>query len=81
MTHIFFTNSDFISADKLKIMTLRPCPACRKPTAWEDNPFKPFCSERCQTRDLGAWSSENYRIAEKPQEEEGEGWSAEGEQH
>ena len=62
------------------IMTLRPCPTCRTPTAWEGNAFKPFCSERCQTRDLGAWSSESYRIPEKPQEEDGEGWSGEGEE-
>ena len=32
-------------------------------------------SERCQTRDLGAWASESYRVPEKPQEEDGEGWS------
>ena len=58
-------------------MILRPCPVCRKPTAWEGNAFKPFCSERCQTRDLGAWSSESYRVPEKPQEEDGEGWTEE----
>ena len=63
--------------DMLTSMTLRPCPTCKTPTAWEGNPFKPFCSERCQTRDLGAWSSESYRVPEKPQEEEGEGWSDE----
>lgn len=66
--------------DILTSMTLRPCPLCRKPTSWESNPFKPFCSERCQTQDLGAWSSESYRVPEKPQEEEGEGWSGEGEE-
>ena len=61
--------------DMLIPMTLRPCPVCRTPTTWEGNPYKPFCSERCQTRDLGAWSSESYRVPEKPQEEDGEGWS------
>lgn len=59
----------------LASMTLRPCPICRTPTAWEGNAFKPFCSERCRLRDLGAWSTESYRIPEKPQEEHGEGWS------
>jgi endogenous inhibitor of DNA gyrase (YacG/DUF329 family) len=46
-------------------------------TTWEGNAFKPFCSERCQTQDLSAWSSESYRVPEKPQEEDGEGWSDE----
>ena len=58
-------------------MTLRPCPTCRTPTSWEGNAFNPFCSERCKIRDLGAWSSESYRVPEKPQEEDGEGWSDE----
>jgi endogenous inhibitor of DNA gyrase (YacG/DUF329 family) len=61
--------------DKLTAMTLRPCPFCRTPTAWEGNPFKPFCSERCQLRDLGAWSSESYRVPEKPEQADGEGWT------
>lgn len=38
------------------------CPTCRKETAWENNPHRPFCSERCQLIDLGAWVSERYRI-------------------
>lgn len=56
-------------------MTTRPCPLCRKPTSWAGNPWKPFCSERCKTKDLGAWSSEAYRVPLKPEEEQGEGWS------
>ncbi len=61
-------------------MPTRPCPICRKPTAWEGNPHKPFCSERCRIQDLGAWSREDYCLPAKPEEEEGEGWSeAEGE--
>ena len=39
------------------------CPVCKKETAWKDNPFRPFCSERCRLTDLGAWASEAYRIA------------------
>ncbi len=52
-----------------------PCPICRTPVAWETTPTRPFCSERCRTRDLGAWSAESYRIAGAPESEEGEGWS------
>jgi len=39
------------------------CPVCKKETAWKDNPFRPFCSERCRLVDLGRWASEDYRIA------------------
>ena len=38
------------------------CPTCRKETAWENNPHRPFCSERCRLSDLGAWMEERYRI-------------------
>lgn len=40
-----------------------PCPSCSKPSPWSpENPWRPFCSERCKTVDLGAWASESYRI-------------------
>jgi len=38
------------------------CPICRVEVAWEGNPFRPFCSDRCRILDLGAWVSERYRI-------------------
>ncbi|MCS6926105.1 MAG: DNA gyrase inhibitor YacG [Candidatus Binatia bacterium] len=38
------------------------CPTCRRPTAWQGNPFRPFCSARCRLIDLGAWATESYRI-------------------
>jgi uncharacterized protein len=38
------------------------CPTCRRPTPWEGNPYRPFCSERCKLQDLGNWASERYRI-------------------
>jgi endogenous inhibitor of DNA gyrase (YacG/DUF329 family) len=49
---------------KLKIT----CPVCKKETRWEDNPFRPFCSERCRLIDLGKWASEEYRIAGRKQD-------------
>lgn len=39
-----------------------PCPRCGEPSVWEDNPFRPFCSERCKLIDLGAWASEEYKL-------------------
>ena len=38
------------------------CPTCRKEVEWENNPRRPFCSNRCQLIDLGAWTEERYRI-------------------
>jgi len=40
------------------------CPGCGKVLHWSDeNPFRPFCSERCKQIDLGAWASDRYSIA------------------
>jgi endogenous inhibitor of DNA gyrase (YacG/DUF329 family) len=39
------------------------CPTCSKPVEWTDsNPYRPFCSDRCQLIDLGAWANEEYRV-------------------
>lgn len=46
------------------------CPVCRKMTTWEENPYKPFCSERCRLIDLGRWASEEYRVPEGRMENE-----------
>ncbi|TAJ22140.1 MAG: DNA gyrase inhibitor YacG, partial [Nitrospirae bacterium] len=39
------------------------CPCCRREVDWEENPWRPFCSERCRIIDLGVWADERYRIA------------------
>ena len=55
-----------------------PCPRCGKQVVWStDNPFRPFCSERCKTIDLGAWATEQYRVAAEEQEEESDAPPAE----
>ena len=46
------------------------CPLCRKETYWRnaeghENPWRPFCSERCQLIDLGKWASEDYRLSQR----------------
>ncbi len=38
------------------------CPVCKKKTTWEENPYKPFCSERCKLIDLGKWATEEYKV-------------------
>ena len=40
-----------------------PCPTCRQPALFApSNRWRPFCSERCRNRDLGAWANEEYRV-------------------
>jgi endogenous inhibitor of DNA gyrase (YacG/DUF329 family) len=38
------------------------CPICDKDTEWEQNLYRPFCSERCKLIDLGKWATEEYRV-------------------
>ena len=38
------------------------CPTCGNPVEWKENPFRPFCSERCQLVDLGKWVDGEYRV-------------------
>ncbi|MGK5093844.1 DNA gyrase inhibitor YacG [Deltaproteobacteria bacterium TL4] len=38
------------------------CPYCKKPTTWENNPTRPFCSEHCKMVDLGQWISGGYPV-------------------
>ena len=38
------------------------CPICRK-VVQSDDPFVPFCSDRCRIIDLGNWASEKYVIS------------------
>jgi endogenous inhibitor of DNA gyrase (YacG/DUF329 family) len=44
------------------------CPQCKKLTEWQDNPDRPFCSERCRLIDLGQWADESYRISGRSQD-------------
>lgn len=42
------------------------CPTCKKKGTWvTENPFRPFCSDRCKLIDLGEWASENYTIPDE----------------
>lgn len=49
------------------------CPTCKKSIEWSPKEqYRPFCSERCQQIDLGAWANEEYSI---PVSEDEEKWS------
>jgi endogenous inhibitor of DNA gyrase (YacG/DUF329 family) len=40
------------------------CPTCGAQVVWlPESTFRPFCSARCKGIDLGAWASEQYRVA------------------
>ena len=59
------------------------CPTCRQPSRYDcDNPWRPFCSERCRGVDLGAWASEAYRVpAQSPPDGEAEAAPPVGPRH
>ncbi|EIS7278737.1 DNA gyrase inhibitor YacG [Salmonella enterica subsp. enterica serovar Kentucky] len=59
-------------------VTVVNCPTCGKPVVWgEINPFRPFCSKRCQLIDLGEWAAEEKRIASSGDQSDSDDWSEE----
>jgi endogenous inhibitor of DNA gyrase (YacG/DUF329 family) len=49
------------------------CPQCQADVPWTpESRWRPFCSERCKTLDLGAWASERYRVETQDPPEGGE---------
>jgi endogenous inhibitor of DNA gyrase (YacG/DUF329 family) len=59
-----------MSANKHKIIA---CPSCKQPTNYSpENPFRPFCSQRCKLIDLGLWASEQYAIPAVASEDDNE---------
>jgi endogenous inhibitor of DNA gyrase (YacG/DUF329 family) len=41
------------------------CPTCEKKVEWQDNLWRPFCSERCKLIDFSRWANEEYRVPSK----------------
>jgi len=39
------------------------CPICHRETVSQGNPYRPFCSERCNLIDLDNWLAGRYRIS------------------
>lgn len=47
----------------MKKKNIIACPTCETSLEWDpNNPYRPFCSERCKLIDLGEWASESYKI-------------------
>lgn len=56
------------------------CPTCGRKAPFDaSNRWRPFCSERCKTVDLGAWAAERYRIAGDARSDGADDWSETGE--
>jgi endogenous inhibitor of DNA gyrase (YacG/DUF329 family) len=46
------------------------CPRCSRSSRLdEQNPWRPFCSERCKMLDLGAWFDGRHAIPVEPTED------------
>lgn len=46
------------------------CRQCGHPAQLDtSNPWRPFCSERCKTLDLGEWFGERYSIPAEAQDD------------
>jgi endogenous inhibitor of DNA gyrase (YacG/DUF329 family) len=46
-------------------MMMARCPICDRVIESErlqESPWRPFCSQRCRTIDLGRWLGEQYRM-------------------
>ncbi|HEV2498862.1 MAG TPA: DNA gyrase inhibitor YacG [Terriglobia bacterium] len=39
------------------------CPICKREVGMRNNPFRPFCSERCKMIDLSHWLAGKYCIS------------------
>ena len=50
----------------------KTCPICKRsiPKEAEEAGYRPFCSPRCKTIDLGSWLTEAYRISRPLAEED-----------
>lgn len=48
-------------------LTVVKCPQCGKPVPWvKAQKYRPFCSLRCKTIDLGDWASGENAIPGEP---------------
>ena len=51
----------------MKKASIVKCPNCKASVEWSDKqPYRPFCSQRCQQIDFGDWASESFAIAGEP---------------
>jgi hypothetical protein len=59
------------SASTARSGRIAACPQCGKSTRLDSqNPWRPFCSERCKLMDLGAWFSGERSIPDETPEDQ-----------
>ncbi|UUX51370.1 DNA gyrase inhibitor YacG [Nisaea acidiphila] len=61
--------ADISDFEKSKRKRKAGCAICGKPI---DKAFRPFCSERCKTIDLGRWLGGEYRLQTNEEPDEAE---------
>jgi len=55
-----------VNATRTHPVTVK-CPNCGTLVEWSpEQPWRPFCSERCKLVDLGTWFDERNRIPGEP---------------
>ena len=60
-----------MSTESKRLARKVPCPHCGTPSPFTpENRWRPFCSERCRSMDLGAWANESYRVPTRPAEDD-----------
>ncbi|MDD3554142.1 MAG: DNA gyrase inhibitor YacG [Deltaproteobacteria bacterium] len=57
MTHL---EDELVQTGRMVAERVRPCPVCKKPVIFRENPHRPFCSRRCKLLDLSAWLTGEY---------------------
>lgn len=56
-----------VTLKKMQDEKIVPCPTCKGDSVYgPNNPWRPFCCERCRQIDLGAWASESFRVEATP---------------
>jgi endogenous inhibitor of DNA gyrase (YacG/DUF329 family) len=56
-----------MSSDSVPQKRFVKCPRCQTQALFSpENPYRPFCSERCKMIDLGQWADESFRIPSAP---------------
>jgi len=57
-----FSRRLYFSPHPSYFLFMTKCPTCGKPVDYKDNPWRPFCAERCKLIDFDKWTSEEYRV-------------------
>ena len=63
----FGAHALFVMSDGPSFTRKVRCPTAGRQPVRAREPYRPFCSERCRAIDLGAWSTEQFRVEAHPE--------------